>query len=319
MRGAECPALAHSGVLVAARVITVAAPAKVNLHLGVGALRPDGYHDLVTVFQALEFGDEVTLAGERPFGVRCLPDCGVAMADNLATRAAMAFAERYGVSLLCEITISKRVPAGGGLGGASADAAAVLLGLSVLHDLPGDAGPLVELAHPLGADVAFLLAGGTALYGGRGDVCTRRLPPLEAHIVLVNPGEPVSTAEAYTCFDRLPSPEPSSPQRMLEALEAHDDAGVAALLRNDLAAPAILLVPAIAEVLEAVRNSPGVLGAEVSGSGSTVFGIAQDAVAAEAVVATAVERGWWAVATRAQSGGVRVISDQDSRGGARLE
>jgi 4-diphosphocytidyl-2-C-methyl-D-erythritol kinase len=156
--------------------------------------------------------------------------------------------------------------------------------------------------------VAFFLEGGAALYTGRGDVLARRLPSLEAPIVLVKPEEPVPTAAAYAAFDALagagetaagqPSAEP-----LIAALEAGDVRVAATLLHNAMTVSSATLVPAIGDALALVRGCPGVLGAAMAGSGSAVFGVCSSDATAEACADRARSTGFWAVATRAHSGG----------------
>ena len=277
--------------------LRVRAPAKVNLHLDVGAVRADGYHDVVTVLQALAFGDTVTITPSSRFTFSCTPDLGLPAEQNLAYRAAQAMAARYGRSLQVSVAVEKRIPAGAGLGGASTDAAAVSAGLATLwgvdHADPG----LTDVARSLGADVPFFLTGGAALFTGRGDVLVRRLRPLAASMVLARPDAPVPTAEAYRAFDALPEQGPVGPDRVIDALEAHGVREVACALHNNMTAAAVSLVPEIAVALEVLRSSPGVLGSSVAGSGSCVFGICEDAAAAERSARSARAAGLWAVAT----------------------
>jgi 4-diphosphocytidyl-2-C-methyl-D-erythritol kinase len=285
--------------------LQVFAPAKVNLHLAVGARRSDGYHDVTTVLQALDFGDTVTIAPAAEFGFACLPDLGLSPDDNLACRAAQALAARFDRPLDVSIVVSKRIPAGAGLGGASSDAAAVLLGLARLWAVDTADEALLDVARTLGADVPFFLGACTALYSGRGDVLERMLPPLDAPIVLAKPGAPVPTAQAYAAFDRLPQVPSPDPSALLAELEGGDASEVAARLYNNMTHAALLLVPALGEALRLVGESPGVLAALMAGSGSAVFGICADDSAAAACADAARSVGLWAVATRAHTGRCR--------------
>lgn len=286
--------------------LRVLAPAKINLHLAVGGIRPDGYHDVVTVLHALAFGDTVTIRPATRFAFVCdgMPD--LSPEDNLAWRAAHQMAARLGRRLDVAIAVDKRIPAGGGLGGASADAAAVITGLAAMWGLPAHSAETVAIARELGADVPFFLTGGCALFSGRGDVLERGLRALEAPIVLVKPTPPVHTAEAYRMFDALP-PAPTRPtDAILAALEAGDAQRVAAGLFNNLTGAAVSLVPDVGEALDDLQRSPGVAGAAVAGSGSTVFGVCVDASAAERVMRAARDNGLWAAATSAVAHGCLV-------------
>ena len=291
-----------------AGTLHVAAPAKVNLHLSVGATRPDGYHDVITVLQALELHDTVTLSASRPFAVSCTPDIGVPAEQNLAYRAAHAMSERFGRALEVSITVEKRIPAAAGLGGASSDAAAVIYGLDALWGLRADGTVLAEVARGLGADVPFFLTGGAALYGGRGDVLVRRVPSLDCPIVIVRPAEPVSTAAAYAALDAL-GPSPTLPaEPLIEALTSGDVHRAGGLLHNDLTLASTQLVPSIADALELLATDTDMLGAAVAGSGSAVFGMCASPDAAARLAATARRAGFWAVATHAVDHGCRVVT-----------
>jgi 4-diphosphocytidyl-2-C-methyl-D-erythritol kinase len=277
--------------------LVIRAPAKVNLHLAVGPTRPDGYHELVTVFQSLELSDVITLTSGSP-SFSCTPDLGLPPHENLAHRAALAMAERFGRPLGVSVRIEKSIPSGAGLGGASTDAAGVVCGLAEWWGIPRTDTAVVEVARSLGADVPFFLEGGAALYTGRGDVLERRLRSLDAPIVLVKPPLPVSTAAAYIAFDRRPVPMGPYPAPLLDALSAADVDGVAAALHNTMTHASIELVPQVGEALALVTAAPGVLGAAVAGSGSTVFGICADADATTALAGRARAAGYWSVATR---------------------
>jgi len=293
--------------------LIVTAPAKVNLHLAVGAVRDDGYHDVTTVLHALALHDTVTLTEGVQYAFACEPDFGLPADENLAARAARAMAARFGRTLDVAIAIEKRIPAGGGLGGASADAAAVLAGLATLWGIDIDAIELVKVARSLGADVPFFLGGGAALMTGRGDVLERRFPALDAPVVLVKPAEPVPTAAAYAAFDGLAALEASPDATntavsfaLRSALDAGDVREVADALVNTMTPASVSLVPAIGDALALVSGASGVLGAEMAGSGSTVFGICADDETAMRVAALAGAAGYWSAATRLAAAGCTV-------------
>ena len=186
------------------RAITMLAPAKVNLYLGVGALRSDGYHDVDTVLQTLNFGDIVRILPADELTVTVSVDLGIPERDNLAYRAALAFADEFSVPPRAVIEIEKHVPAGAGLAGGSADAAAVIVGFARVHGVDPCGERCLSVARSLGSDCAFFLTGGTALMTGRGDVLETVLPHVAAHVVLVKPETPMPTAHAYAQFDLAP-------------------------------------------------------------------------------------------------------------------
>jgi 4-diphosphocytidyl-2-C-methyl-D-erythritol kinase len=285
--------------------LMISAPAKVNFFLGVGAKRPDGYHFVRTVLHTLTLGDTVRLTPADELTLCCDAVLGVGAQDNLAYRAAGAFAEAYGVDVLLEISLTKRIPAGAGLGGGSSDAAAVLAGLAHWASLPLDHPRLVDVAASLGADVPFLLHGGAALMDGRGDHLVRRLPPIDAYVVVVRPPAPVPTAEAYRAFDVSPRPV-GDPRPLTDALKACDVRAVAAALANNLLPASSALVPEIADALAWLGTEADVLGATMAGSGSAVYAICDSADATERIAEAAELRGWWAAATTTSAKGPSV-------------
>jgi 4-diphosphocytidyl-2-C-methyl-D-erythritol kinase len=266
----------HSRLLASGPVpdsVVVRAPAKVNLRLGVGPLRPDGYHELVTVFHAVALYDEVhasaadrlelTISGT---GSEQLPTGP----GNLAWRAAELLAAEAGVRPHVRLSLHKSIPVAGGLAGGSADAAATLVACARLWGVSADLQPL---AARLGSDVAFALLGGTAIGTGRGEqlVAVPDHPPL--HWVLATAHYGISTADAYAQLDELRAarvaPEPiGPPDALLAALAAGNTDGVGLVLANDLQPAAFALRPQLARTYQ-LGLEAGALGAVVSGSGPT--------------------------------------------------
>jgi 4-diphosphocytidyl-2-C-methyl-D-erythritol kinase len=294
------------------RVARVEARAKVNLFLAVGGRRDDGYHEVTTVMQALELADTLTVSvGGAGVSLVADPDLGIPASDNLAFKAAVAFRESFGLSGGVSIGLAKRIPAGAGLGGGSADAAGVLAALSVLNaGSPADP-RLARLASGLGADVAFFLGCGTQLMGGRGDEPLDVLPTPALDIVLIDPGVPVPTGAAYAQFDRMVRGAGRSVESMVAAVRSGEAAAVACALYDNMTEASCALVPEIRVALRFLEGSPGVLGAAMAGSGSTVFGVCADAESARECARRAVERGWWSRATAAADKGLVVTTDED--------
>jgi 4-diphosphocytidyl-2-C-methyl-D-erythritol kinase len=288
--------------------VTIKAHAKVNLFLAVGDRRDDGYHEITTVMQALELHDDVTVSlGGDTLTLDCEPDLGVAPEHNLAYRAAQGWFGSSRADRGAHVALRKRIPAGAGLGGGSADAAAVLKALALLDDVgDGAVERVARLAAALGADVPFFLGGGTQLLAGRGDESVETLPTPRLDVVLVNPGTPVDTASAYACFDRTLQAESPGPDAMVTALRLGDPASIADALYDNMTEPSTALVPDIRLTLRFLERSAGVLGSAMAGSGSTVFGIFADPAAAADCAAEARERGWWACATRSVPTGLDV-------------
>ena len=291
------------------RAVTLHAPSKINLYLGVGALRPDGYHEVSTVLQTLDFGDTVRILPADELSVTTSVDLGIPERENLAFQAAVAFAEEFSVAPRVVIEIEKRVPAGGGLAGGSSDAAAVLVGLARLHGVDPLDPRCIDVARHLGADCAFFLSGGAALMTGRGDLLASSLPSAVAHVVLVKPVASVPTAAAYAQFDRSPMPA-AGPQAVVEALEVGDTVRLAASLSNNLTAASAKLVPEVLDALAWLGQQPGVLGAIMAGSGSGTFALCEDEASSRRVVEGARVEGWWSVATTTRSIGIE-ITDED--------
>ncbi|WP_188828676.1 4-(cytidine 5'-diphospho)-2-C-methyl-D-erythritol kinase [Nocardia camponoti] len=271
--------------------VVVRAPSKVNLHLGVGDLRPDGYHDLTTVFQALSLADEVKLAPSSSLTVRVT---GEGAADvptdrsNLVSKAAVRLAHLAGRAPLVEIAINKGIPVAGGMAGGSADAAAALVGLNELWDLGMSRDELSKVGAELGSDVPFALHGGTALGTGRGE---RLLPVLSRntfHWVLAFAKTGLSTPTVFAELDRLRAeghpPRLNDPQKLMQALAGGDPRVLAPLLGNDLQAAALSLRPELRRTLRAGTEA-GALAGLVSGSGPTCAFLCESETAAIAVAA----------------------------------
>lgn len=287
------------------RSLSINAPAKVNLFLGVGAIRPDGYHSVQTVLHTLELSDTVSLSPADALTLSCDPDVGVPAEENLAYRAAQEFSRQFEIEVLIDIHVAKRIPWGAGLGGGSSDAAAVLVGLAFWAGLPLGDERLVRVASSLGADVPFFLSGGAALMGGRGDDLARRAESIDVSLVLVKPDAAVSTGAAYAAFDATPRPS-GDPRGVLDALGSQDAALLGAAVANNMTYASCSLVPQIDEALSWLRAENDVLGVAMAGSGSSVFALCAQPSVAERLAAEASQRGWWAVATRTSSLGASV-------------
>ncbi|WP_189025991.1 4-(cytidine 5'-diphospho)-2-C-methyl-D-erythritol kinase [Nocardia rhizosphaerihabitans] len=271
--------------------VVVRAPSKVNLHLGVGDLRPDGYHDLTTVFQALSLSDELELAPSASLTVRVSGESAAEVPTdrtNLVWKAAVRLAHLAGRAPLVEIAIAKGIPVAGGMAGGSADAAATLVGLNELWDLGLGRDELTAVAAELGSDVPFALHGGTALGTGRGE---RLLPVLSRntfHWVLALAKGGLSTPAVFRELDRLRAegdpPRLGDPQKLMQALAAGDAQTLAPLLGNDLQAAALSLKPELRRTLRAGVGA-GALAGLVSGSGPTCAFLCDTEEAAIAVAA----------------------------------
>lgn len=251
--------------------------AKVNLGLEVLGLRSDGYHELRTLFQTVSLADEVELEARRSgIEVRCDHPAVPLDETNLAWRAARDLRRFASTEGGVAITIRKRIPVGGGLGGGSSNAAAVLLGLDRMWGLGLGAAGLHPLARRLGADVPYFLVGGTALGLSRGDEVYPLARQVRAHVVVVDPGIPVSTAAVFRRLDARLTPRESS--HTIFRFVTGDSGGEAAFshLSNELEQAALEEAPELAERGARIRSILGAEGAvlsSLSGSGSSFFGL----------------------------------------------
>jgi 4-diphosphocytidyl-2-C-methyl-D-erythritol kinase len=270
-------------------------PAKINLGLRVLARRADVYHDIESAFQMVSLADEVVLTEQEE-----AVTCRVVGADlptddkNLAVKAALALKNHAGQQGGVHIEITKRIPVAAGLGGGSSNAAVTLLGLQRMWGLDLTRRELFGLGASLGADVPFFLSSSAAWAEGRGDELTP-LPALEGlGLVLVNPGFQVSTAWAYgeVTFGLTRAEKALSMLRFL--LEKKRFSEIGPHLYNDFESVVERAHPVIQEIRAALREH-GALGATLSGSGPTVFGLFPDA--APAVASKIARPGWFAAST----------------------
>ncbi len=262
--------------------VTVRVPAKVNLQLAVGGPRPDGFHELATVYQALSLYDDVTaIAGdELTISVEGEGADLVPMDEtNLAWRAACELAEQAGLEPRAHLHIRKGIPVASGLAGGSADAAGALLALDLLWDTHLDRDELTVIAGRLGSDVPFALHGHNAIGVGRGDRLTPALARGRYYWVLALADLGLSTPAVYAELDRLRAgsvqAEPRVSDALMSALRSGDPVLVGRELSNDLQRAAVSLRPQLAMTLD-VGEEYGALASVVSGSGPTCAFLARD-------------------------------------------
>ncbi|MET0822520.1 MAG: 4-(cytidine 5'-diphospho)-2-C-methyl-D-erythritol kinase [Aeromicrobium sp.] len=269
--------------------VNVRVPAKINLCLGVGPVRDDGYHPLATVYQAVDLHDEVraTVRDDDQITVTVHSELDarseVAVVpegdDNLAVKAARLLRERAGVSSGVDLAIRKVIPVAGGMAGGSADAAAALVACNEAWGTGLTRPALEVLAARLGSDVPFLLHGGNAVGGGRGETVSPVLARGSYHWVFAMAHEGLSTQAVFAEFDRLNGgadvPDPAVPDALLAALRAGDAEALGAALSNDLTEAALSLRPELEDTL-GIGIEAGALGAILSGSGPTALFLAND-------------------------------------------
>ena len=268
---------------------TARVPAKINLSLGVGPVRKDGFHQLATVYQALDVHDEVraTLL-EDGDDIEVSVHLESASAEtsevpedktNLAAQAARALQDATGIEVGARLAIRKVIPVAGGMAGGSADAAAALVACNAIWGTGLDREELSELAADIGSDVPFLLHGGTAIGGGRGENISPILGRGSYYWAIAVSDHGLSTPAVYAEFDRLAAghevPQPSVPDDLLAALRAGDPEALGDALCNDLGPAALSLRPDLRDVL-AIGSGAGALAAIVSGSGPTCLFLAHD-------------------------------------------
>jgi len=272
--------------------VTVRVPAKVNLQLAVGPVRPDGYHGVVTVYQAVSLYDEVTVRSAERTRVLVSGEDAASVPTgptNLASKAVTALARatgRRGASRpAVQIEIRKRIPVAAGLAGGSADAAATLVACNELWRTGLTQQELCEVGARLGSDVPFALVGGTAVGRGRGELLTAALVAGSYHWALAFASGGLSTPDVYATCDRLRAarsvdgaevPEPQLSGPLMTALRSGNPAAVGPELVNDLQPAAISLRPELRRALTAGREH-GAVGVMVSGSGPTCLFLATDA------------------------------------------
>ncbi|MFN8196427.1 MAG: 4-(cytidine 5'-diphospho)-2-C-methyl-D-erythritol kinase [Nocardioidaceae bacterium] len=258
--------------------LTVRAPAKINLYLGVGAPRPDGFHPLVTVYQAIGLYDDLLVASDPHWSVETRvadyisADAVPTDGDNLVDKAARRLADYHRRELTGAVVVDKSIPVAGGMAGGSADAAAALVALDRVWRAHTSDEDLLALAAELGSDVPFALVGGAALGTGRGEI----VEPIADEatwwwVVVPSAAGGLSTPEVFRRFDAMfpdADPEPAPAGELLQALATGDPRQLAGALHNDLQPAALDLRPDLARLL-ADGEAAGALRGMVSGSGPT--------------------------------------------------
>ena len=276
------------------------APAKVNLYLHVGRLRPDGFHPISSLMVFADVGDRLWAEpSDRLSLVVTGPMAGHAPAgdDNLVLRAVRALAEAAGIpEPALKLTLEKMLPAAAGLGGGSSDAAAALRLVRACLDLRLEDAALEAVAATLGSDTPACVTGWPVIAEGRGERLRRAPDQCVLPAVLVRPPVGSATGPVYRAFDADPAGASEAPAVLPDRISSPDQATAAfAACRNDLEAPAVKLQPAIGEALEVLRAQPETLIGRMSGSGSACFALCADPAAAERLAARleAAHPDWW--------------------------
>lgn len=273
--------------------ITVKAPAKINLTLDVLGRRENGYHDLRMIMQTIDLCDEVTIEQITTEEITLsmnkeLPD-GCPMQKNLVYRAAILMKERYALPDGMNIILTKNIPAAAGLAGGSSDCAATLLGINELYNLGLSLDELCDIGVTLGADVPFCIRKGTMLSEGIGEILTPLTPLPPMWTLLIKPNISVSTAYVYDNLDLQKQLEHPDTDAVLDAITHCDGAKVAHLLSNVLETVTIPKYPVLAELKQFLLEN-GAVGALMSGSGPTTYGLFQDEIAARMALSAATKK-----------------------------
>lgn len=273
-------------------MIVEPAPAKLNLALHVRARRDDGYHELETLFVFVGHGDLLTIADAESPAFTVTGPFAEALGgegDNLVLRAERAFRAEVAPLPPLSVTLDKHLPVASGMGGGSADAAAMLRAMARRTGLATEDPRLRAVAEALGSDVPACLFGRTAIGRGRGEDLTPVAGAAGMPVLLVNPGVALSTAAVFAGWDRIDRGGLPDGELIAAAIKA----------RNDLEPPARAIAPAIGDVLDRLAAAPGVRLARMSGSGATCFALFDDAAdrAAAAHAIRHAEPHWWAMET----------------------
>jgi 4-diphosphocytidyl-2-C-methyl-D-erythritol kinase len=264
------------------REVRLRAFAKVNYALDILGLRVDGYHEIRTVMQSISLADEVEFRRAAGGFVLTLEPEAVEIGPserNTTYLAWKALQRLSGEELPVEVTLHKRIPAGAGLGGGSADAAAVLVGLNEIFGLGLSVDELREVGVGIGADVPFCISGGTALGEGIGEILTPLVAPPSHLLVVAKPPGSAETARIYRAYDGMKEVSGRTVEPVVSALHAGSVSDLASAVGNDLASVTNEFVPEVA-ALEQELLASGALGASMSGSGTAVYGIFADEEAA---------------------------------------
>lgn len=263
-------------------VVCEYAPAKVNLHLRVMPKRSDGYHPIESIFQTLPLYDDILVKCEGE-SLGCVVKCSAMQLpdENTLTKTYNLFSQYSGISVGVQVELTKRIPSGAGLGGGSSDAAFFLRALNKMFDYPLNRSQMEEIANLVGSDVLFFLSGGTAIVTGRGDEVRPIRSRDDLCFVIVYPDVHCSTVESYRLLDEYMVLGKADVGPTLQDLEGVYQRPISDWnFINSFTYPVVAKFPIISEVMNNLRN----LGADfvqMSGSGSTVFGVFSDFILGE--------------------------------------
>ena len=250
--------------------LTIKAYAKINLCLNITALRKDGYHELDSVFQSIGLFDSIHLKKAEGIKLSCDDKSIPVDSTNTCYKAAFLVMQKIGVPGV-SVAIEKRIPSQAGLGGGSADAAAVIAGMNQMYQCGLSDQEMTKMAVTIGADVPFFIKGGCMRAQGIGEQLTALSNPFLHDVVVIKPKGGVSTPASYRLFDQSGTMGGSA-ERMIDAMADKDEAAYLGAVANALASCAYQIVPDSLRAVDALKHL-GAMAAEVTVSGSAVFGL----------------------------------------------
>ena len=261
--------------------LSLNAPAKINWFLRITGKRADGYHNIVSLMQCISLSDQLTIEHADTIAVE--DDLNIPLRDNLIYKAASFLKGYTSYPSGARITLKKNIPVSAGVGGGSSDAATTLAGLNTFWDLHLSKEELSSIGARIGSDVPFFLNAPSALVEGRGEKTTPVSISAQSILLLVNPDVPISTAWAYTYYDKLHEAQltkkPIDIKLFCQALNRQDFTALGKILRNDLEEVVTERYPAVREIRNKLLQTGAVISA-MSGSGPTVYGVFRSKAAA---------------------------------------
>ncbi len=254
-------------------ILKINANAKLNLGLQILNKREDGFHNINTIFTGTRLFDEIEIKPGKNLEISCSPSLNIPQEENIAFKAVRQFLDFYNITdTSFSISIKKNIPTGAGLGGGSSDAASVLLGLRKILNIPYNYRELHDISLKLGSDVPYFLKKGTAVGKGRGEKLSYFSYKLPYHILLVLPGLHVSTPWAYSSLERTLTPEKALDFKKILLQSVNEPEILKTEIFNDFEKTVFVQYPILKEIKEKLYSSNAVY-AQMSGSGSTVFGL----------------------------------------------
>ena len=275
--------------------IVIDAPAKINLFLGVSTKRDSrGYHLVDSIMAAVDLADIIEIIPADEFNITCIPQVDFPAKSNTVWTAVEAMEKAFNKKAEFQVIIHKNIPFKAGLGGASADAAAIILATAKLWGVESQTDKLQEIASSIGADTPFFLYGKPMHLTGAGDIPHEQFPDLiDCPVCLIRPyGDGITAERAYKEFDANPG-RPVDIKPMVEALRASDISQVSAHVTNHLDPVAQRIMPNLSEILAWMDRQPGVMSSMVTGSGSCMYAICNSQKSASALARKAEDKGLW--------------------------